>query len=135
MKQILRMFVRITCKKLKSRNWYFILSRFFVPDDQGWQDKRSLALCENVRLPVEAGRGQVSTYPLSLPLVSDRKLELLGHGFDGRPAGGHLPKPLHELSLIVGNLSAASFNWLTNIFSQDENSPVSPVLLISMLGT
>ena len=96
-KQILRMFVRITCKKLKSRNWYFILSRFFVQDDQGWQGRGSLALCENVRLPVEAGRGQVSTYPLLL--VPDRKLglELLGHGFYGIPAGGHLPKPLHEL--------------------------------------
>ena len=65
---------------------------FFVQDDQGWQGRGSLALCENVRLPVEAGRGQVSTYPLLL--VPDRKL---GHGFYGIPAGGHLPKPLHEL--------------------------------------
>ena len=77
-------FVKIWCKKEEFRNLYFKLSIFFVQNDQGWQGKGSLTLYENVRFPVEAGRGQVSTS--SPPLVSDRKLhvELLGHGFHGR---------------------------------------------------
>ena len=104
---------------------------FFVQDDQGWQGRGSLALCENVRLPVEAGRGQVSTYPLLL--VPDRKLglELLGHGFYGIPAGGHLPKPLHELlpnswKLVPCQLQMANKHF----FPQDKNSPATPVQFI-----
>ena len=65
-------------------------------------------MCENVRLPVEAGRGQVSTYPLLL--VPDRKLglELLGHGFRGTPARGHLPELLHELEIVPYQLQVAN---------------------------
>ena len=124
------MFVRISCKKLKLRNWYFTLSRFFVQDDQDWQGRGSHTLCENVPLPVEAGRGQVSTYPLLL--VPDRKLglEVLGHGLYGILAGGHLPKPLYKLLPNSWKLSPPSFKWQTNIFSQDENSPATPVQLI-----
>ena len=125
------MFVRISCNKFKFRNQNFILSRFFVQDDQGWQGRGSLALCENVRLPVEAGRGQVSTYPLLL--VPDRKLglELLGHGFYGIPAGGHLPKPLHELLPNSWKLVPCQLQ-MTNkhFFPQDKNSPATPVQFI-----
>ena len=61
---VLLIFVRIWCKKkrVEFRNWHFIPSRFFVQDAQGWQDRWILALWENVCLPVEAGRGQVSNY-------------------------------------------------------------------------
>ena len=64
----------------------------------------------------------------ALPLLKDRKhgLELIGRGFHGRPAGGPLPEPLHEL----GKLSPASFNWQMNILSQVDNSAAFPALVI-----
>ena len=49
-------------KREEFRNCHFILSRFFVQDDQGWQGRLILTLWDNVCLPVKAGSGQVSNY-------------------------------------------------------------------------
>ena len=83
--------------------------------------------CERMFICQSKLEGQVSTSPL--PLLEDRKLglELIGRGFHGRPAGGPLPEPLHEL----GKLSPASFNWQMNILSQVDNSAALPALLIA----
>ena len=60
---ISEMYLKYTIiKRGEFTNCHFIISRFLVQEDQGWQGRRILALWENVRLPVEAGRGQVSNY-------------------------------------------------------------------------
>ena len=56
---------------------------------------------------------------------------VIGHGFHGRPAGGHLPKPLHELlpnswKLVPCQLQMANKHF----FPQDKNSPATPVQFI-----
>ena len=49
-------------KKGENSGTGVFLSRFFVYDDRGWQGRGILALRENVRLQVEAGRRQVFNY-------------------------------------------------------------------------
>ena len=68
--------------------------------------------------------------PFFLSQTENLVLSFLAMAFMACLQGAIFPNLFMNFSLIVGNLSSASFKWQTNIFSQDKNSPATPVQFI-----
>ena len=66
----------------------------------------------------------------SLPQFLRYRAHLLAMAFMADLQGAIFPNLVINFSLIVGNLSPASFNWKINILSQGKNSTALPAMAI-----
>ena len=103
------MFVRISCNKFKFRNQNFILSRAGKAGE--------VSLC--VRMfdcQLKLAGVKFQHIPFFLSQTENLVLSFLAMAFMAYLQGASFPNLFMNFSLIVGNLSPASFKWQTNIF-------------------